>query len=51
MISQYSNPVDIDREFWEDYERVRYWFNKKTQGRVAVNKILDDVFDVVYKNK
>lgn len=21
MISQYSNPVDIDREFWADLER------------------------------
>ena len=22
MISQYSRPSDIDREFWEDYEKL-----------------------------
>lgn len=46
MISQYSNPKDIDREFWEDYLRACYWLNKKCSPKQERFKILDDGWEV-----
>jgi len=43
MINQYSSPKDIDREFWDDYSKAKYWLKKQTM------KVMDDggwdVFD------
>ena len=46
MISQYSDPRDIDREFWQDYPKAVYWINKKMSTRQEKFKILDDAWDV-----
>ena len=46
MISQYSRPRDIDREFWEDYPKAIYWLKKKTSSGNAYWKILDDGWEV-----
>lgn len=49
MISQYSSPEDIDREFWADHDKARYWLKKKTSSRTQLNKVMNDggwdVFD------
>lgn len=47
MISQYSRPRDIDREFWEDYPKAVYWLGKKVDRRKEKDKILDDSWDVL----
>lgn len=46
MISQYSRPKDIDREFWDDYRRACYWLNKKVSPKREKYKILDDGWEV-----
>ena len=46
MISQYSQPKDIDREFWDDYPKAIYWLNKQVERRKVKDKILDDSWDV-----
>ena len=46
MISQYSQPKDIDREFWLDYPKAVYWLNKNVDRRNVKDKILDDSWDV-----
>ena len=46
MISQYSDPRDIDREFWQDYPKAVYWINKKMSTRQEKFKILDDAWEV-----
>jgi hypothetical protein len=46
MISQYSNPVDIDREFWEDLERAKYWLNKKHRAISNRMKVYDGAWEV-----
>lgn len=48
MISQYSKPSDIDREFWDDHKRAKYWLQKMTSSRAAIDKVYDSVFDVLY---
>ena len=48
MISQYSKPGDIDREFWDDHKRAKYWLKKMTSNRAAIDKVYDSVFDVLY---
>lgn len=49
MINQYSSPKDIDREFWEDYNKAKYWLKKHTSSRKQTMKVMDDggwdVFD------
>ena len=51
MISQYSNPRDIDREFWEDYHKAHYWLKRKTSGRDEYNKILESGWAVFIRAK
>lgn len=50
MISQYSRPEDIDREFWQDISKAKYWLKKHTSGRSQLVKLMDDggwdVFDM-----
>lgn len=46
MISQYSDPRDIDREFWDDYRRACYWLNKKCSPKRERYKIFDDAWEV-----
>ena len=50
MISQYSDPNDIDREFWADHEKAKYWLKKHSSGRSQMEKLMDgggwDVFDM-----
>ena len=50
MISQYSDPRDIDREFWADHEKAKYWLKKHSSGRSQMEKLMDgggwDVFDM-----
>lgn len=49
MINQYSSPKDIDREFWDDYSKAKYWLKKHTSSRMQTMKVMDDggwdVFD------
>lgn len=49
MINQYSSPKDIDREFWDDYSKAKYWLKKHTSSRKQTMKVMDnggwDVFD------
>ena len=49
MINQYSSPKDIDREFWDDYIKAKYWLKKHTSSRKQTMKVMDDggwdVFD------
>lgn len=46
MISQYSDPKDIDREFWADYPKAIYWLGKHVNKRKEKGKIFDDSWDV-----
>ena len=46
MITQLSNPADIDREFWADYQKALYWLKKKASVRSRRMKILDDGWEV-----
>lgn len=50
MITQLSNPADIDREFWADHDKAKYWLKKHTSGRSHLVKLMDnggwDVFDM-----
>ena len=50
MISQYSDPRDINREFWADHEKAKYWLKKHSSGRSQMVKLMDgggwDVFDM-----
>ena len=46
MISQYSDPKDIDREFWADYPKAIYWLCKHVNKRKEKDKIFDDSWDV-----
>lgn len=49
MINQYSSPKDIDREFWDDYSKSKYWLKKHISSRKQTMKVMDDggwdVFD------
>lgn len=49
MINQYSSPKDIDREFWDDYSKAKYWLKKHTSSRKQTMKVMYDggwdVFD------
>ena len=38
MISQYSKAEDIDREFWQDYERALYWLRKKMDAKKSAHE-------------
>jgi hypothetical protein len=42
MINQYSSPKDIDREFWDDYSKAKYWLKKHTSSRKQTMKVMDD---------
>lgn len=42
MITQYSQPEEIDREFWEDVNRAKYWLKKHTSSRRQTLKLMDD---------
>lgn len=46
MITQLSNPEDIDREFWADLRKAMYWLNKQGNTRDRRMKILDDGWEV-----
>lgn len=46
MISQYSKPVDIDREFWQDLPRARYWLEKKHGAISQRMKVYDGAWEV-----
>lgn len=46
MISQYSRPRDIDREFWQDYRKAVYWLNKKLSPMHQKWKIYDEAWEV-----
>ena len=46
MISQYSRPEDIDREFWQDYPKAIYWLVKNVSRREQRYKIYDDGWEV-----
>ena len=46
MISQYSKAEDIDREFWQDYERALYWLRKKMDAKSQRMKLVDAGWDV-----
>ena len=50
MISQYSNPEDIDREFWKDHAKAKYWLKKHTSRNSQLEKMMNDggwdVFDM-----
>lgn len=50
MITQYSKPRDIDREFWEDKPKATYWLKKHTSNRTQLVKLMEDggwdVFDM-----
>ena len=46
MISQYSNPVDIDREFWADLERAHYWLSKKHGAISNRMKVFNGAWEV-----
>lgn len=46
MISQYSKPEDIDREFWQDHAKAKYWLDKKMSPAQQRWKIYDDACDV-----
>ena len=51
MISQYSRPSDIDREFWADYDKAKYWFNKKMSPAKQRYKVYDEAWDVEMARK
>jgi hypothetical protein len=46
MISQYSNPVDIDREFWADLDRAYYWLTKKHRALSNRMKVFNGAWEV-----
>ncbi len=46
MITQYSKPEDIDREFWADLRKAMYWLNKQGNTRDRRMKIIDDGWEV-----
>lgn len=46
MITQLSNPDDIDREFWSDLNKAMYWLTKNGSKRDTRMKILDDGWEV-----
>ena len=47
MITQYNDPRDIDREFWEDHKRALYFLQKKANRKAERTKILDDSWPVL----
>ena len=47
MISQYSDPRDIDREFWDDHKKARYWLRKHTNRRAVEWRLMEDGQDVM----
>ena len=47
MISQYSDPRDIDREFWNDKAKALYWLKKHTSRRAVEWKLMEDGYDVM----
>ena len=47
MISQYSNPRDIDREFWADKEKALYWLKKHTNRKSVEWQLMEDGYDVM----
>ena len=53
MITQYSDPRDIDREFWQDHDKASYWLKKHTSSRHQTLKLMKDggwdVFDMKRK--
>ena len=51
MISQYSKPKDIDREFWKEYPKALYWLKKTTSRSKVRDKILDDDWEVIKNRK
>lgn len=46
MISQYSKPKDIDREFWDDYPKAIYWLKKHTSSHNVLMKMYDAWWDI-----
>lgn len=47
MITEISKPADIDREFWEDYDRATYWIRKKVNPQSERMKVFEGAFDVL----
>lgn len=47
MISQYSDPRDIDREFWNDKAKALYWLKKHTSRRAVEWRLMEDGYDVM----
>ena len=47
MISQYSKPEDIDREFWHDKAKAFYWLKKHTSRRAVEWRLMEDGYDVM----
>ena len=47
MISQYSEPRDIDREFWNDKAKALYWLKKHTSRKSVEWKLMEDGWDVM----
>ena len=47
MISQYSRPQDIDREFWLDKEKAMYWLKKHTSRKSVEWQLMEDGCDVM----
>lgn len=47
MITQYSDPETIDREFWADHKKARYWIHKQTSRRDVTDKLTEDGYDVM----
>ena len=47
MISQYSDPRDIDREFWNDKAKALYWLKKHTSRRAVEWQLMEDGYDVM----
>ena len=47
MISQYSDPRDIDREFWNDKAKALYWLKKHTSRKAIEWQLMEDGYDVM----
>lgn len=47
MISQYSSPRDIDREFWQDKAKALYWLKKHTNRKSVEWQLMEDGYDVM----
>ena len=47
MISQYSDPRDIDREFWDDHKKARYWLHKHTNKASVEWKLMEEGQEVM----